>query len=97
MIFLRFPDESTAMSELRKHGFTQIDENDQEKIITASHQWAIDCIGPIYHGGEYDPETGDVIEPPTLLEGWHINYIGPLPDGWEQYAVHPKRPKRVFA
>lgn len=85
------------MSELRKHGFTQIDENDQEKIITASHQWAIDCIGPIYQGGIYDPETGEVITPPVLLNGWHVNYIGELPDGWDAYVVTPEQPVRVFA
>jgi hypothetical protein len=54
-------------------------------------------IGPIYIGGKYDPDTGEVIEPPILLEGWHINYLGPLPDGWEQYAVHPRQPRAVFA
>ena len=60
--YLRFPDKSTAMSELRKHGFTQDNEQGEEAVITASHQWAIDCIGPISIGGTYDPETGEVLE-----------------------------------
>ena len=95
--FFRFPDEETGWQKLAEAGLTTISEDDKLMPITASHHHALDVIGPIYTGGSYDPETGDVIEPPVLLEGWHINYIGPLPDGWEQYAVHPKRPKRVFA
>ena len=29
--------------------------------------------------------------------GWHINYVGELPAGWDQYAVHPEHPVRVWA
>jgi len=93
----RFPDEATGMAALDAAGLLFTDEDGNQRPITASHHHALDIVGPIYTGGSYDPESGDVIEPPTLLEGWHINYLGPLPDGWEQYAVHPKRPKRVFA
>ena len=95
--FFRFPDEETGWQKLAEAGLTTISEDDKLTPVTASHTHALDVIGPIYHGGSYDLETGDVIEPPVLLEGWHINYLGPLPDGWEQYAVHPKQPKRVFA
>lgn len=97
MIFLRFPDKSTAMSELRKHGFTQDNEQGEEVVITASHHWAIDCIGAITIGGTYDPETGDVLTPPVLLDGWHVNFVGELSEDWEEYVVEPKRPRRVFA
>jgi hypothetical protein len=97
MIFLRFPDESTAMSELRQHGFVQNNEQGEEVVITASHQWAIDCIGTITRGGEYDPETGDVIVAPTVLDGWHVNFAGVLPDGWDEFVVEPAAPYRVFA
>lgn len=95
--FFRFPDESTGMSELESAGFTTIDENGVMQIITDSHYHSLDVIGTIYRGGEYDSMTGNVITPPTLLYGWHINYVGDLPDGWEQYAVHPQNPIRVFA
>jgi hypothetical protein len=97
MIFLRFPDESTAMSELRQHGFVQNNEQGEEVVITASHQWAIDCIGTITRGGEYDPETGDVIVAPEVLDGWHVNFAGELPDGWDEFVVTPANPHRVFA
>ena len=33
---------------------------------------------------------------PDLL-GWHVNYIGELPDGWEEHAVTPANPVRVWA
>ncbi len=66
-------------------------------FLTASHTHALDVIGPIYRGGTYDPDTGEVITPPVLLEGWHVNYIGDLPDGWDAYVVTPEQPVRVFA
>jgi hypothetical protein len=95
--FFRFPDEETGWQKLAKAGLTTISEDDKLTPITASHTHALYVIGPIYIGGKYDPDTGEVIEPPILLEGWHINYLGPLPDGWEQYAVHPRQPRAVFA
>jgi hypothetical protein len=54
-------------------------------------------VGVITRGGEYDPETGDVIVAPEVLDGWHVNYQGVLPDGWEEFLVEPTNPYRVFA
>lgn len=95
--FFRFPDKTTGMAALEAAGFTTTDEDGTVRILTASHTHALDVIGPISIGGTYDPETGEVITPPTLLPGWHVNYIGELPDGWEQYIVTPEHPARVFA
>jgi len=67
------------------------------ELITASHTFAIDEIGTIYKGGTYDAETGEVITPPIPRSGWHVNYAGEPPDGWEQYVVSPEQPVRVFA
>ena len=92
--YLRFPDEATGMAALDAAGL--VDGNTYE-VITASHTHAIDCIGLISIGGTYDPETGDVITPPTLLPGWHVNFVGELPEDWEQYVVTPQQPVRVFA
>ena len=95
--FFRFPDEATSMDALRSAGFIAIDEKGNESIITASHAHCLDVLGTITRGGEWDPETGEVITPPAVLGGWHINFQGELPDGWEQYAVHPHNPSRAWA
>jgi hypothetical protein len=71
--------------------------NDDLGFITASHTHALDVIGTITRGGEYDPETGDVIVAPEVLDGWHVNFAGELPDGWDDYLVEPANPYRVFA
>lgn len=63
----------------------------------ASHEHAMDIIGTIIKGGKWNYETGEELEPPTVLDGWHVNYIGTLPDGWNQYLVSPENPVRKFA
>jgi hypothetical protein len=95
--YIRFPDEATGMAALAEAGFTATDEDGTVRILTASHTHTLDCIGTITRGGEYDPETGEVITPPTVLDGWHVNYIGELPEGWNTYVVSPEQPVRVFA
>jgi hypothetical protein len=95
--YLRFPDESTGMAALDAAGLTATNEDGDTVVLTASHTHALDCVGHIYRGGTYDPDTGEVITPPTLLSGWHINYVGDLPNGWDAYLVEPKHPSRIFA
>jgi hypothetical protein len=92
MNFLRFPDESTWTAAATEAGFL-IDDT----LIAYTHGHAIDVVGTITRGGEYDPETGDVIVAPTVLDGWHVNFAGTLPDGWEEFLVTPADPYRVFA
>lgn len=95
--YLRFPDEKIGMAALDAAGLLFTDEDGNTSPLTASHTHALDVIGPIYRGGTYDPDSGEVITPPTLLQGWHVNYSGELPEGWDAYAVEPLHPVRVFA
>ena len=39
----------------------------------------------------------DVIGVIPDCDGWHVNYVGELPEGWEDYVVTPQQPVRVFA
>ena len=95
--YLKFPDESTGMAALDAAGLLYTDEDGNQAPITASLDHALDVVGVIYRAGTFDAETGEVITPPASRDGWHVNYIGTLPDGWEQYVVEPLRPSRVFA
>ena len=92
MNFLRFPDESAWTAAATEAGFIADDT-----LTAYTHDRAIDVIGGITRGGEYDPETGDVIVAPTVLAGFHVNYSGDLPDAWAEFVVEPAAPYRVFA
>ena len=97
--YLKFPDEATGMAALDAAGLLRTDEDGHTKPITASLTHALDVVGVIYRSGTIDAETGEMITPPIPRPGWHVNYLGTLPDGWEQYLVEPPplRPSRVFA
>ena len=90
--YLRFPDESAWTAAATEAGFL-IDDT----LTAYTHDRAIDVVGTITRGGEYDPETGAVIVAPTVLAGFHVNLAGELPDRWEEYVVSPENPVRVFA
>ena len=76
---------------------TPVDEAWQSPTLIAyTHDRAIDVVGHIVRGGEYD-EEGKVLVPPKVLKGFHINFMGELPDGWDEYVVEPANPARVFA
>lgn len=98
--FFRFTDEASWLTAARTAGFMQTvtdDEgNDTEVLQAYTRDHAIDVIGIIPEGGEWDDE-GNVITPPETLDGWHVNYQGELPDGWEAFKVFPNTPYRVFA
>lgn len=94
--FFKFTDEAAWLTAARAAGFMGTDEEGNEILIQYTHDRAIDVIGIITEGGEWD-DDGNVITEPTALDGWHVNYIGDLPTGWESYEVTPSTPYRVFA
>lgn len=96
--FIRFPDETTGMAALTAAGlYIEPIGNNPGYFRQADHDFALDIVGIITEGGVWDIETGEELTPPTVLDGWHVNYIGALPDGWDQYLVSPEQPVRVFA
>ena len=103
--FFRFADEAAWLEAARAAGFAKdvpvYDEEGtqtgtEEKVIQYTVSYAIDVIGTITQGGEWDEEGNEVVAP-TTLEGFHVNYVGELPEGWEAYEVTPGTPYRVFA
>jgi hypothetical protein len=91
MNFLRFPDEQAWTAAATEAGFL-IDDT----LTAYTHDHAIDVVGTITRGGEYD-EDGKVLVKPTTLAGFHVNFAGTLPDGWKNYLVEPINPYRIFA
>ena len=85
--FLRFPDADAWTAAATDAGFL-IDDT----LTAYTHDRAIDVVGTITRGGEYAPETGEVIVAPTVLAGFHVNYSGVLPLGWEEFLVEPEQP-----
>ena len=39
----------------------------------------------------------DVVGIIADMAGFHVNYSGVLPSGWEEFLVAPEQPYRVFA
>jgi len=97
--FLRFPDETTAQQVLTTANiYVPSNGINQGYYRQADIGWAFDPIGTITKGGTLDPETGEELEPPTVLEGWHANYAGnELPEALSGFVVFPSSPVRVFA
>ena len=98
--FFRFTDEESWLTAARAAGFmttvSDEDGNETEQLQAYTHNHAIDVVGTITVGGEWDID-GNEIEAPTTLDGFHINYLGDLPEGWEAFEVKPEQPYRVFA
>ena len=104
--YLKFPDRETAIAALNDNGFIATDDNGKKFIVTDSHNHSLDIIGDIYCCAEYDcngnliekyDEDGNLITESEKIDGWHMNFRGKLPEGWEQYIVNPKHPSRVFS
>lgn len=97
--FFRFADEAAWLIAARDAGLlvTTTDEegNDIEQLQAYSHSHAIDVVGTISIGGEWDEEGTETVAP-TALDGFHINYQGPLPTGWEAFEITPENPHRIW-
>jgi len=99
--FLRFATQEEAEQKLTEVGYSSTDpETDQIHFHTPPHTGALDIIGTIYNNdGVYDEESGEVVTPPTAMEGYHVNLIlkEKIPTSLKTYIVYPNLPYRVFA
>jgi hypothetical protein len=106
--YLRFADKDAWETAASNAGFrtktSAPSQNNPEELerqwtwLYYTHEWAIDDVGILYdNDAVIDPETFELITPPTPMEGWHVNFIGMLPEGWDQYLVAPRNPRRMFA
>ena len=99
--FLRFTDETEAQAALAAAGiYVDPIGNNPGYYKQADIGWAFDPIGTITEGGVYDQETGEELVAPTVLDGWHGNYIGEeLPIELVEYNLDPApvTPYRIFA
>jgi hypothetical protein len=97
--YLRFTDEATFQAAAETAGFyTASTDEEPGGYSCFTHDYSMDIVGVIYNDdGVYDPDTGEVITPPTPMDGWHVNFKGTLPDGWDANLVTPNTPYRIFA
>ena len=96
--FFRFTDEAAWVAAAKAAGFYVTDPETESEVLQAyTAERAIDVIGTLYNDdGVYD-EEGDEVSAPTAMTGFHVNYLGDLPEGWDVYEVTPEQPKRIFA
>ena len=99
--FFRFTDEVAWVTAAKAAGFyvtVTDDEGVESEVLQAyTRDHAIDVIGVLYNDDGVYNEEGEVITLPTVIPGWHVNYLGTLPEGWEAFEVTPEQPKRIFA
>jgi hypothetical protein len=91
MYCFKFPDKATFRTLASAEGLLTEDD----ELVTASHTFAIDEVGILTEGGIYDAE-GEVIEAPTVLPGWHVNYAGEPPEAWDEFLIIVNSASRVF-
>lgn len=89
--FLKFDSEEQAIEVLAKY-------RNEDQWQLASHDHALDIIGTIYKqtGETQETEMGSV---PVMapIDGFHVNFIGELPEEALPFVVQPTQPMRVFA
>ncbi len=88
--YLRFESEDSAIQHFEDAGFVH-----DEILVLNTHKYSLDIVGQIIRGGEWD-EEGNVIVQPEVLDGWHVNFQGDLPEAWIPFVVNPENPVRMF-
>ena len=95
--YLRFPSQDVWKQAATAVGVLSVVDG-EEQWSYYTHDWAVDDVGVIYNDdGVYDPDTGDVITPPTPMDGWHVNFKSDKDIDWSGFPVQPQTPYRKFA
>jgi autonomous glycyl radical cofactor GrcA len=101
--YLKFSSREWAFGALKDAGYTSVNEQGGEFIISATHNYCVDEIGIIYNGGKWEfNEQGEmiVIEQPVQVDGWHINIrilSGDIAENLRPYVIAtPVTPYRIF-
>lgn len=87
----KFPSREDFLALAAAEGLVDADGN----LITGGHGFAIDEIGPIVQGGEWDAEGNEVVAP-TVINGHHVNYAGDPLEAFDQYLVVVNSAHRIF-
>ena len=95
MYCYKFPDRATFLDLAESQGMTTLDDNGDRQLITATHTYCWDEIGPIIQGGEWD-DDGNEIVPPTVIDGHHVNFQGDPPEAFDPYLVVVNSAHRIF-
>lgn len=93
-IFLKFDTQEHWQSFAELLYDTRLDNDGSAKLV-AKNDATIDVIGIITKGGKWDADGNEMIAP-VVLDGWHVNFIGELPEELICFMVWPKNPVRLF-
>lgn len=89
--FLKFANEAEAITVLEAY-------RNEEGWIQASHTHALDVIGTLHTPTGKMLKDGDFEYPEMKpLPGFHVNFIGELPDALKPFEIFPTSPQRIFA
>jgi hypothetical protein len=97
--FLRFPDADAWTAAATEAGFYSEPRalprpitSRYEPVTPPDEAWQPNTLIAYTHDRAIDV-VGTIPE----LDGWHVNFAGELPDGWDEFLVTPAAPYRVFA
>lgn len=95
-ISLKFNSEQEAISLLPQ--FRGLDDNGEPFWITDSPEHLLKPLGVIHKPTGHMLEI-EGVETPELapLPGWHMDFLGELPEGLEPYVVTPTNKVHDFA
>ena len=94
MHYLKFTDEAEFLFEFDSY------VDDEEVLLTSGAGYDFDVIGIIFNPTEEIVIDEHNNEYPAVapIEGWHVNWLGELPEALQPYAIEaPNNPYRVFA